>query len=537
MKSLRQTARRRVLFPVVALAALLLAAAAPGLTDLRLTGPGLAARLPAGSAAVPAAQAWEYRALTYRVARIHVPDTTAYPGTNTNVAYQFWDAAGALIEPTGWRDETGVAWSPADDAAAAIVADLDHYGVGFNGYVWIPIRADAAPGDYTFNIQNRARSYDREPESAASTMTLTIIGPPDSISAYLGSRTEYDPGERIIIRATVRDANGALATFTRDPVIGHGVPERCRDCFFEAADSAAAAALEIPEGYLHNGVFRARVAANAPPGEYHIIVSHPTAGAQTLAFTVTGDNAVVPAPEPTPTPGAGPGAMLPPPALPPGPASYALAGHRAIGAGRTAIFTVTGADAAGGLPNLEGTNADVYVLVDGPGKDAVTISGITDGGGTITLDDSGVGTFALRVADGTQPTTVGLELVGALGSEPIIRDLNIGTEQPPLPDLGDAADLTLTAGTGDAAGSVTLRWTAGAHADRHWIAGIKVSDWDAGNFDNIIWTRAAANDTHTVTGLEAGAEYAFTVIAGRLVNGVAEWGSWAPIKRVTVSAQ
>ena len=185
---------------------------------------------------------------------------------------------------------------------------------------------------------------------------------------------------------------------------------------------------------------------------------------------------------------------------------------------------------------MEGVNAQVYVLVDGPGADAVSISGVTDTSeGIITLNDKGVGTFALRVANGTAPTTVGLELVGALGSAPIIRELDIGTEQPPLPDLGDAGNLTLTAGTGDAAGSVTLRWTAGAHADRHWVAGIKVSDWEAGNFDDIIWTRAAANDTHTVTGLDAGAEYAFTVIAGRLVDGVSEWGAWVAIERVTVA--
>ena len=492
---------------------------------------------------VPAAQAWEYYSPTHRVARIQAPDVTVYPGTNTYFALERWDAEGRPIVVAHWSEDAGTHWAAADDAARAIVADLDGAGSVYGNVMWIPIRADAAPGDYAFNIRTVSRNYDREPE-ATDTMTITVIGPPDNISAYLGSRTEYEPGERLIIRATVRDADGALATYTRDPVRGRGTPERCKDCFFEAADSATAAALEIPEGYLSGGTYRARIAHDAAPGEYSVIVSHPTVGAETLSFTVIGeDDAVEPEPEPTPAPGTGTGTGdgdggVRRPALPPGPASYELAGHRSVGAGRTGIFTVTGTDAEGGLPNLEGANAEVYVLVDGAGKDAVTISGAADAGaGIITLNDKGVGTFALRVADGTAPTTVDLEVVGAIGSEPIIRGLDIGTEPVVLPDLGDAANLTLTAGTGDDAGSVTLRWTAGANSDRHWIAGIKVSDWDAGNFDNIIWTRAAANDTHTVTGLDAGAEYAFTVIAGRLVDGATEWGAWAPIERVTVSAQ
>ena len=534
MKSLRQTARRRVLFPVIALAALLLGAG------------GLAGLLP--GAAVPAATAWEYHSPTYRIASMTCPDATVYPGTNTYYSLCVrLDETGELVErsQTSWLHEDGVRWEPADAAGRAIVNDQDGFGHQYGSYIWIPIRSDAAPGDYTFNIQSRARNAAKEP-AVTATLTLTVIGPPDSISAYLGSRTEYEPGERLIIRATVRDADGALATYTRDPARGHGVPERCKDCFFEAADSATAAALEIPEGYLSSGTYRARIAYDAAPGEYSVIVSHPTVGAETLSFTVIGeDDAVAPAPEPTPAPGAGTGTGdgdgdggVRRPALPPGPASYELAGHRSVGAGRTGIFTVTGADAAGGLPNLEGANAEVYVLVDGAGKDAVTISGAADAGaGIITLNDKGVGTFALRVADGTAPTTVDLEVVGAIGSEPIIRELDIGTEPVVRPDLGDASGLALQAGTGDAAGSVTLRWTAGANSDRHWVAGIKVSDWEAGNFDNIIWTRAAANDTHTVTGLDAGAEYAFTVIAGRLVDGETEWGAWAPIERVTVSAQ
>ena len=532
MKLLRQTARRRGQrgartrrAPAVVIAAVAVAVA------LWLS---LAALLPAGNAAVPAARAWEYRDTTQRVASINVPDGTVYPGTNTYYAIQHLDANG---QPAPGADDAGTYWAAADDAARAIVADLDGAGSVFGNRLWIPVRADAAPGDYAFNIRTRSRNYDREPE-AATTMTITVIGPPARLDARL-TRSEYEPGDRVIGYASVRDANGALATYTRDPRRGDGVPERCRDCFWEAADAASAAALEIPEGYLSSGTVRARVANDAAGGEYRIIVSHPTVGGETLSFTVVGeDDAVTPAPEPTPAPGTGTGGGggvgERRPVLPPGPANYTLAGHREIAAGRTGIFTVTGTDAAGGLPNLEGANARVYVLLDGAGADAVTLSGAAAADGTITLADNGVGSFGLQVAAGTAPTTVGLEIVGAIGSEPVIRELNIGTEQPVLPDLGDAASLTLQPGAAAAAGSVTLSWTPGANSDRHWIAGIKVSDWEAGNFDNIIWTRANANDTHTVTGLDAGAEYAFTVIAGRLVNGVTEWGNWSPIQRVTV---
>ena len=523
MKTLRQTARRCrsaiPKYPALALGAPVLIAVVAAVAL------ALAALLPAGRAAVPAAQAWEYYGLHNPVARIHVPDVTAYPGTNLHVAYERYDAEGALITIGHWLEEAGVNWAAANDAARAVIDDENGYGTVFDKYLWIPIRADADPGEYTVNITTRSRNSERVPE-ASTTMTITVIGPPDTIDARL-TRSEYDPGDRIIGYASVRDANGALATFTRALDFGYGVPERCRDCFWEAADSASAAVLEIPSGYLSSGTIRARVAAGALPGDYHLFVSHPTAGARTLTFTVTGEVPATPGPEPTPDPGA-----MPPPELPPGPSNYTLAGHREIGAGRTGIFTVTGTDEAGGLPNLEGANARVYVVVDGPGADAVAFSGGAAADGTITLADNGVGSFALQVAPGTEPTTVGLEIVGAIGSEPVISELNIGTEQPVLPDLGDAADLALT----PAVGSVTLRWTPGAHSDRHWIAGIKVSDWEAGNFDNIIWTRAAANDAHTVTGLDAGAEYAFTVIAGRQVNGQTEWGNWAAIERVTVAA-
>ena len=94
-----------------------------------------------------------------------------------------------------------------------------------------------------------------------------------------------------------------------------------------------------------------------------------------------------------------------------------------------------------------------------------------------------------------------------------------------LPQLGPASDLTVA--PGDATGTLVLRWTAGANATRHWIAGIKQSDWDAGDFSGLIWTAASGSTMHTVSGLDSGAEYVFAVAAGR----GAEWSGWSGLAR------
>ena len=96
-----------------------------------------------------------------------------------------------------------------------------------------------------------------------------------------------------------------------------------------------------------------------------------------------------------------------------------------------------------------------------------------------------------------------------------------------IPQLGPASNLTAT--PGDVPGTLTLRWTPGANATRHWVAGIKQSDWDANDFTNLIWTAASSNDTHTLSGLDSGAEYVFAIAAGR----AAQWSAWTPLARGT----
>ena len=92
---------------------------------------------------------------------------------------------------------------------------------------------------------------------------------------------------------------------------------------------------------------------------------------------------------------------------------------------------------------------------------------------------------------------------------------------------------TLTAAPGDQPGTIVLAWTPAAGATRYWVAGIKQTDWDAGDYSGVIWTAASGASTHTVTGLDAGSLYVFTVAGG---NAADQWGPWAPLARVTTAA-
>ena len=98
-----------------------------------------------------------------------------------------------------------------------------------------------------------------------------------------------------------------------------------------------------------------------------------------------------------------------------------------------------------------------------------------------------------------------------------------------IPDaLGTPANLAAVPGA--AAGSVVLTWTPAAYAARHFVFGIKQSDAEAGDTSNLAaWTFAERPNVHTITGLESGAAYYFTVTAGRAdADGSNEWSPWAP---------
>ena len=98
---------------------------------------------------------------------------------------------------------------------------------------------------------------------------------------------------------------------------------------------------------------------------------------------------------------------------------------------------------------------------------------------------------------------------------------------PPAPvfPLGMPSGLSARAGT--TPGTVVLTWTPGANSDSHFLAGYKQSDLDAGGASVVIWEAARSRSSHTLTGLESGAQYAITINASRVVDGVTEWSGWS----------
>ena len=95
--------------------------------------------------------------------------------------------------------------------------------------------------------------------------------------------------------------------------------------------------------------------------------------------------------------------------------------------------------------------------------------------------------------------------------------------------LGNPGMLTATPGAD--AGTVDLQWAPAAHATAHWV-------WSA-KWDNTggKWTRGG-QDAATVSGLEAGQDYWFRVVAGREGSGeTPRWSQWSKWAKATVALQ
>ena len=89
--------------------------------------------------------------------------------------------------------------------------------------------------------------------------------------------------------------------------------------------------------------------------------------------------------------------------------------------------------------------------------------------------------------------------------------------------LGPATGLSASAGA--TAGTVELTWTAGISSTRHYLAGIKVSDWTAGDFSNVIFRATSGQSSDTVSGLSGGEQYAFTVLSGDATSWHSDWAT------------
>ena len=423
---------------------------------------------PAGA---PVAEAQEYRGLV-AIARISVPAVTvAYPGTNTNILYERYDASGNLVRYTNWMHDTGATWEAADDKARAIVNDLDGMGNGYGdgtgyNYFWIRIKADARPGLYNFNVRTRARSADHVP-AATTTMKIAVAGPPDHFRAYL-NKSAYRAGDSITIRATALDASGNRATYVRSTQYGHGIPLACRDCGWTAG-AGAGAVLTADSGSLNSGRAGVRIRPDAAPGTYAINVTHPQIPARELRFTVRPAATPTPTPGPTPAPGQTP-TPTPDPGRADPPASYALSDGAEIAAGAALTYRVTARSATGGVPNLDGANGQVYVVVDGAGAAAVTLAG-AEAGGRVELNSQGVGRFGVQVAEGTEPTTISLEIVGSVEAEPVTRQVSVGSVPPPQ-------NVTLAPAVDDqgAATSVTITWVPASGTTAQVVVVVNAND-------------------------------------------------------------
>ena len=144
-------------------------------------------------------------------------------------------------------------------------------------------------------------------------------------------------------------------------------------------------------------------------------------------------------------------------------------------------------------------------------SDTAVATATSNGGGSVTVTAVGAGeaTITVTASDGTATAE---------------QTFMVTVSAPVDMTLGGVMNLMATPGDEQ----VMLSWTAGANADRHWIAGIKQSELDAGTRNDGIWMEAENADSHTVTGLTNGEEYVFLVISGQTMDGVTTWySSWS----------
>ena len=195
-----------------------------------------------------------------------------------------------------------------------------------------------------------------------------------------------------------------------------------------------------------------------------------------------------------------------------------------------ATYTVTATDRNGNVPTnvvddptttaaFDGIRVSIIVRAAG----SPTVTGLT-ADDTLDFASNGEATFTIVMPYGTRlgsPVTI----VASGGALNATKEATYGTVAPAL---GPATGLTATS---NATGTVMLSWTAGPGSTRHYVAGIRKSERDAGNYANVIFTAADSNSAHTVTGLTDGAVYLFTVISGNATT----WSTWHDIIEVTVN--
>ena len=211
--------------------------------------------------------------------------------------------------------------------------------------------------------------------------------------------------------------------------------------------------------------------------------------------------------------------------------SYGISGSDSIALApfSSEEYTISGMDSLGNPPIFaeDEKEDEVTVLVESALNPR--ISGLDDGKVTLNPETGQAKITIFKPADAEQGDTIhiGILVNGELvGSKVITFGEPVGI--PSM--LGDASGLMAVAGAD--AGMVELTWTPGPNATRHFVAGVKQSDLDAGTAgDSLIWTAADNPGSHTVTGLDSGEVYIFFVIAGDADG----WGAWTALQMVTPS--
>ena len=199
--------------------------------------------------------------------------------------------------------------------------------------------------------------------------------------------------------------------------------------------------------------------------------------------------------------------------------------------GSSQKFTVMVMDANGNVPDFDHPDAmDAEIVVLGVEGSYVTGRGANN---SASFDEeTGIATFTIFAPVGaTQGRTV---LIQVRVDDEVVATHTVmfGEDPDPEPDmeLGDAMNAMATVNDD---GSVSLSWTAGANATRHWVAGARQND--DGTFDTsvTVWSMADSDSSHMVAAEDlASGNWVFTVIAGDADG----WGSWAtPFAEATVN--
>ena len=187
-----------------------------------------------------------------------------------------------------------------------------------------------------------------------------------------------------------------------------------------------------------------------------------------------------------------------------------------------------------------GSNAGEVVLRWTPGANATAhevyyqVAGASWVHWSSTLAGDASGTTVTGLTAGTRYWFAVRALRGEVGSEWVLASATTSQGQR----LGNAYGLD--AEPGHNAGEVILRWTPGANADVHVVAykADNANEWTL--WPNLSWSEEKWDSrltgdarSVTITGLEPGQRYSFSVVAGQGEPGDLMWSSWYRVTHAT----